>query len=263
MSTVVKQYEVWCTVEGAMVRTWSDAVPTVCPHDQTHAIDAARTSVITPLSTATDPSFSAGKSYNGTQGYYQCRGLRVDVDASPMTYATTVFSHPVVVYGGRFMATIEHVGDTLDVLINPNTPIGALTAAAAPGDVTISVTDSVAQYAKVGFGIALHDPAAAPGATQFAQVARVVQVSAPSSGGATLVLDQALGADAGSFPAGTLVLLRIHIVDSLPIEAPGQHSFGYGTGAGKLLPADTVVGVEYQNASGTPKTFSLIYEITY
>jgi len=54
MSDFVKQlflYRVYCTVEEAFFTVWAETEPTVCPNNNTHAIDPERTTIIDEVST--------------------------------------------------------------------------------------------------------------------------------------------------------------------------------------------------------------------
>jgi hypothetical protein len=213
--------------------------------------------------------FDGYDAYGGTQGYYQCRGSRMPIAAAPTTSHCMAFSHPLNLYGLNFFATADNVGDTVDVLVNPDAALGVLVAPAVAGDTSVSVSDTVAQFVRVGFGVALHDDASGSygGATGTgtvnAQVAGITPASADGSVPASLLLERPLPAGTSLAAGTTVVRLRLHLVDNLPIDAPGKYTLAYLTDANKVLPAGTSIGIEYTNANGAAKTFSIFYEFTY
>lgn len=43
---IVNKYRVWCTTDNKWVFSWADSVPSVCPENPAHAIDAVKTSIV-------------------------------------------------------------------------------------------------------------------------------------------------------------------------------------------------------------------------
>lgn len=244
------KYLMWCETENNYVTTWASSPPTLCPNSSSHTIDQSRTTVVEEMGDQT--VFIQGKSYNNTQGYYQMQGHTVNISASNTTIYDMVHKIPICVYGTSFTSGTQHNGDSIDIIINPDTPLGVITQSANIGDKTFTVSQTVIDNIKIGFDVKLHDN------TNINLL------------GVVLSIDNAAMTITTEFPTTntfnantTAVVIDVHIVKNYNIGEPWHHSIGSGTLAGKYLPAGTKIRIVYTNNSDTEKVMNYATELNY
>lgn len=152
---------------------------------------------------------------------------------------------PAVCPGGS--NHVLDIGDSISLVINPDTPLGVLMSAAQAGDSNIHVSPTVTQNVVPGFYIKVGD-----------EERRVLEMDRV---GCTLTLDGALKSAYDAYT--TLIKLRLYIAKGYLLEYPEIMDIGYGSMGGKPLPAGTVIQLEYYNANGLGKRLSMNFEYTY
>ena len=258
MPRTTYKYGLRCLTEAADVTCWGLTAPTCCPNNNTHTIDASTVTVLDFVTEGSGSQFISGKSYDGSHGYYTCIGTRFDVPAAdPGTVVVHEkrFDYNVVIFGMTIPASPYHVQDEVSIIMNPDTPVGGLTADVGLGVTALPVSSTVLQYVIPGFHVALVDMAT--GAREDMQV---VLDEATSAGTITVS-----AATTYAFPAAsTVVLLNVYLVqDCVLTNEHYRMEAGYGSLAGKLLPAGTVMRMLYTNSNGVAKTVHYNLEMTY
>ena len=253
MPRTVYKYLVHCNTEAADIETWSLTLPTECPHDASHTIDTSRTTVLDFVTE--NAQFTSGKTYEGSHGYYMLEGGHFDVSAgAASTTYDHVFNVPIVIFGMTLATTSCHAGDAFSVIVNPDTPLGVTIADATAGTASVAVSSTVLQYALPGFFMSFMDPIT--GARVDA--GKVVSVDVDAG---TLTFCAPLQ---GAVSAGAIALLNVYIVrDFVFVTENFKHRFGYGTMAGKQLPAGTRVRYVYSSNNLLSKRVDYSLEYTY
>ena len=200
--------------------------------------------------------FIQGKAYPGSQGYYIMRGVELGVEAGEaggVTRADVAFDTPVCLFGVQLIGTHDNAGDRVDLCINAETPVGALTAAAPAGTRTFAVSATAAAAVQPGFWLSL----SADGGATWEEVGVAAAVDAAAG-----TVTCAAGCAAAYAAGATLVALTVYVGRDIPLAA-GALRLGYTMMAGKPLPASTVCTVRYRNASGGSKRLQCLLEYTY
>jgi hypothetical protein len=250
MDREIYNFRLYCTTEAKYIETWAQSEPHVCPNGDTHVVDPNLTVVLDTISEKT--SFINGKSYSGSHGYYMLEGcgwssLPAEIG---IVQLSRTFSFPIVVYGMNVLFDAANTGDTFDVCMNPDTPIGAIIAPAAIGDQTFQVSPTVVQYAIPGFYLSLFDGA---NNVDLGLVTGVGSNTVTTANATTL-----------AFAPGSYILLTVCIVKNVKVHNSENIKVGYGTMAGKPLPGGTTIQVKYNNKNGAAnKNFMYNLEYTY
>jgi hypothetical protein len=245
----VNKYVCYCLTEQNFVTTWSDTAPTVCPNNNTHPIDPNTIGITETMNNQT--VYIAGKDSGKTNGYYLIHGKITDITVDPITIADTIFKTPSCIFGLTFISSLNQKGDTLDIIVNPDTAVGIITQAANIGATTLNVSPTVIQYITHGMYVSLYD------GVNKNDCGIVLSVDSDNS---TITVETAL---TNNFAIGSDILLNLYVAKNYPIGDPWKYEIGYGTLGGKPVPANTIFRLVYYNNSGVAKTFSYSYEFTY
>jgi hypothetical protein len=246
---VLKKWDVYCCTESNVQQTWRFYAPTCCPNNPSHVIDPLQTEMVDKkaLNTGTANTYVA-KSWQDTNGYYQMHGYRFDVPAGS-NFVSWQFALPTkrCLFGIRANATAANVGDRFSVSVDPGTPVGYVTSDVFAGHSNIPVSSTVTANMVPGF---------------YAQIGDEDEHMIDRIGLETniILVDPIV---ASNIPMYTPVLANVYIVKDFEIGCLGVHKAGYGTMAGKVLPAGTVIRFGYENLTGGEKTFSFNSEYTY
>ena len=248
--TTINNYSLYCITEAALVTTWAQDAPTVCPHNDTHIIDLNSLKIRETISNQVRIVISPAQ---GTNNFYRAEGFVMNVTAGTgiVSIMDTSFPYATSLRNVYLMIGPENVGDRIQVIANPNTTFGTNTIAVSSGDTVINVSPSVIQNTYPGFLVNLTDGVNNSDLGEIISIdenAGTVTVSTPSS---------------NSFAPGAqfqISISRVKNFDMLFSEkiALGGHEIG-----GTINPANTLLRTIYTNNSGIAKKFSILAEIFY
>jgi hypothetical protein len=124
-------YNVWrvyCTTDGKE-ETWilpaDEPAPTTCPTNTAHTIDSAETIVEKEIS---DTIVTVKEETTPTYGKFWSRTITATAAAGSTASSYMWWDYPVSVLAIEFTSGPSHRGDSLDLVVAPNTTIGALAA---------------------------------------------------------------------------------------------------------------------------------------
>ena len=252
MPITVKKYNCFCLTEQSYVTVWSDKIPTVCPNNNSHLIDENNIGILDVMNTQS--VFIQGKAYDQEliQGMYMYHGNIVNIGTALETIQDVEFKVASSVLGLSFMSSECHRGDYMDIIINPDTTIGVITATVNPGDTEIQVDANVLKYLKIGWYIALDN------GTTYDNLGMVININVVE--GKVTFNKPCQNTYA---PWITPVKINIYIVKDYGITEPYRYKVGYGSSAGKDVTAGTVFRMVYHNNSGIAKVLNYQYELNY
>lgn len=165
------------------------------------------------------------------------------------------FPYPVSVFSAQFVCKAHHEGDIIDVIMAPDTTIGAITSDVASGATILPVQDSVLDNIRLGFMVSLDN-----GTTQndlgectgIDRIAKTITVSTATS---------------SSFLAATptYVKMTVNLVRNFTLPHAYKIDIGRDVIGGSLLPGGTIMRIKYKNNEGTTvgKTFTFMMEYKY
>lgn len=268
MSRTLTKWRIWCNDELDWTEGWLEnpAVPTTCFNVNTHSVNpnsAQDLDVINERSTQIDEEHvPVGKKAGG--GHVRATSVRFEDDAAPGVYALAVGTHNmtlswpyvVYIYGVESHTTAAQKGDRVDVCVNREALIGALTAPVTAGDSTFTVDETTVDNAYVGIDLALDDRPSG----SLESVGEVVSIDK----NALTVTVTGSASRAFSPLSPTLVRVSAHPIKDWYIGNPGLVTLGAFKIGGTRIEANYPVTVTYENnqASGTTD-FTFNIELTH
>lgn len=136
-SDPVKRWQVLCLAENKLVEVYSPDTPTMCPNDhEDRSIDTTRVYLLETISN------DRVEVIDSTYGQSQHTTLNMNISSGdPNSVTVHDFSWPIdiKVWKVYFVPGPEHVGDTVEVIIDPDRVIGTLQEEAEMGDTELYV----------------------------------------------------------------------------------------------------------------------------
>lgn len=245
---MLNKFRVYCKTENVFQTVWATVPPTKCPANENHDID---TDTITVLETMKRNNVIINNVDEGTRGYFMVETKSFDVPAQAESAFTFTYPYPVAVYRAFVRTGEEHNGDSMSIVIAPDTPIGVLIESAQQNTNIIKVSDTVLQNIVPGFGLSLTN------GTSYQDMGFVGTIDYTKK---EITMQNTT---TQSFAAGSYVLLNIHIVKNLQTPYPDKYLMGSGVVSGKPIPPNTQTMVRYKNYSGNAKKLHITFEYTY
>jgi hypothetical protein len=135
----VHRYRIWCESEQTYVYTWDTETPTKCPNNIEHSINETVVSIDSTLATNIK-----GKGYKGIS---QSTCICVNIPPDEEIYTETV-TWPCSIYFTRMqiISTKDNIDDELNLILNPDTPVGIITSYLEKGNNTLQVDRNVIDF---------------------------------------------------------------------------------------------------------------------
>jgi hypothetical protein len=181
-----------------------------------------------------------------TGGYYMCEGCYLSIPNTGMYVYNHVFKVPVKVLGLKFRTDSTHLFDSVDLILNPDTPIGYIDMATSKGSSTVVTSPSVVQYMQVGFNLS----------TPNEDLGTVTSIDTMSN---TVTMSKQCTFDYTQY---TPLFMNQYIVKDYSISSSGEHLIGYGT-IDKFLTANSTIRLVYKNINAFQKSFAFNFEYEY
>lgn len=280
MSTTYYEYRVRCTTDG-IDETWilseDDPVPTTCPTNTAHQIDATQTVIIREIS---DNVVTVKEESIATGGNFQATTLSFNAIKNQITSASLMWPFPVSALAIEFIAEETNRGDVLDMVIGKNTIIGIITASVSvatvwsaqnytvgqvvlynskvytcivdtvsnevPTNTTywkygleLSVNQTVIDNIRIGFFVKLFD-----GSNQD-DVERVLSIDKINN--KIYVETNVVNSFSAATP--TYVQQSVKVMKDYEISGPWQHIVGSNKIGASYIPANVPVTIDYNNKS--------------
>lgn len=231
------KYRYTCSTEGEYIYEWreeSEGVPTQCKNDPAHSIDA---SSITIIETQEDNEFKIQEEEIKTGGHFQTRMFKLTASPNGWTELDLTWDHPVSILDAEFITTSDMTDDELQVVIAPNTIIGAITAAVSSSDTILTVQQSVIDNIQVGYGVNITD---LTNSDDLGVVTAIDKVN--------LQITVSVAATQSFSPATpTYVRMSPYMAREYIIGHAGRYTIGQGKIGGSYLPAGKIMRIRYNN----------------
>lgn len=255
--TTLTKYRIYCNTEGGWVEQWSETELTVCPNNNGHTINPDSLQEMDTISdnhvTIQEEHIELGVTATG--GHFGCRSVVVGVSSANEIEYTDV-SHPfsIGLMTAQFTTEESMRGDCLEIIVAPDTIIGAITENVDIGVTkTFGVSSTVLDNIELGFLVGLFN-----GVNREA-MGECVDIDITNS---KITTSKYLTTNNFSAASPTYVEMGVQMA---AIEAGPPRNFQLGMnsiGASHLLPNTIIRGV-YHNRSGTVKNFNFYYEYFY
>ena len=266
----VYEWKVYCNDEAKLVSCYSKNVPTVCPNNNSHTIDAKQT-VIVPDTSSQQIQVQIEENTKKTQGRYQSRTIRMDIIGSgdiKVTGETTivdfVLPFPITLMAVQFHCRPDNIGDQINCVLDRGRTIGALTSDYKVGESKIYINPAgiasmrttvggVSATLLDGLGIQYYDQ----DTKQNIELGTIKTVDLTTG---AITIDTPLTQDLLS---GKYIQVTRYMVKDYYIYNESIHSLGYCKLGGSYVPAGIKGSIIYKNNSYIPKSFSLMIEFYY
>jgi len=253
MANLLK-YRVWCTTDNKFETVWmdeEDPLPSVCPANTAHGIDAGKTSII---SQNKEDEFYVREEDVKTGGHIQFKSFMMDIPATAGWYALDItWPMAINMLRGRLEIAVENEGDIVGLEAYPDTIIGAITANVDADDTVITVQESVVDNAVVGSCIHLDD------GTNKDLLGRVVSVDKIA-----LTITMETGAENAFLAATpTYVKMTMTVVDNVNMKFSPRELTLEGGNKSSYVAAGSTLRAKYKNNDGVAKKFWFILEYYY
>lgn len=228
---MTNRYKVFCPTTQAYYYMYSDNEPTHNPNNTLYALDQTKTILVY--------SHNCG-------GFYMHEGQQLSIPPSPLFVHEHTFDTDINVLGMVFHTDMSHNGDSIDIILNPNTSSGNITQNVAEGQSTFHVDETVTQYIQKGFYLS----------TAQCSLGKVVSIDVANNIITTNV------ACTQAIAVGTPLSIQHYFVKGYPINYTGKHTIGY-TSQKQRLPANSKFQLIYNNVNSVCKNFFISYEYEF
>lgn len=182
-----------------------------------------------------------------TNDMYKAESWVIDVPSTKGVHTFDFYKpYPISLLAAEMQAIDTMIGDELSVCVAPDTIIGGVTLAASIGDTLIHVTDTVTANLIPGRYLKLGD---------FSYEA--INVNASDN---TIEIFEPLTIDVNP---GDLCKMNIRLISDLYVHTHILITIGKSITTGQRIPANTIIRVNYNNATGLAKKIAFIVEFLY
>ncbi|ARF10919.1 hypothetical protein Hokovirus_3_192 [Hokovirus HKV1] len=236
-----------CITEGIPVETgYISTLPTACPNNNTHEvnIDASRV-----IGTIQDKVMVIKQNTTIDVKYFKTDYYEINIPANSTVSKDITYPYNVGIYTTTYMATLNNIGDELNVYVAPNGTAGLLADNVDIGATTLSLattyfTVSPGMYLKLTDGVNTDEL----GEIKSISNTGVITFTNPTS---------------HSFVTNNIVKFYIYRVKNLLIVNDKNITVGKNKIEASPVPANTVMRFTYKNNGNIDKKFSFIMEIGY
>jgi hypothetical protein len=250
---IVHRYRVLCIAENKMVTAYGEEPPLLCPNDHVdRSLDHSRTIMADTFKK------NQVEIFDPTDGNFQYRCIHFSVPSGspPGEVTPHDFSWPMdlKIWKVEFIPGSEHVGDMVDVIIDPDREIATLTADASINDTELVVASTAFDYPYLtrGIEVKLDDTVNTENVGMITAIDRVnfkLHVETP--------LTQ-------NFSIGTKICVNVKMVkDAMINQASRPYVVGQKGFKSKELDANTTMRFNYKNNDGQPKDVYVEMEYNY
>tara|TARA_R100001163_G_C5067090_1_gene205961 strand:- start:1919 stop:2683 length:765 start_codon:yes stop_codon:yes gene_type:complete len=253
--TTIYKYRVYCTTDSTYKFVWSEVKPLTCPDNTAHSINSLLTTIVDEV---TPNQVSIKEENVPTGGNYQASSVAFENMTGPTGTVYSVdksWPHPISAMNISVKTEEIHAGDTIEVVVGPETVIGALTVTAETGATEFNVSQTVIDYTMVGYYLELVEGA------NINDCGRVIAVDKTNG------IIQLENPTTRTFSAGgpTYVRQSVFTVKDFKCCTPQKFDIGIAKIGGSYVPPNTIVRGKYtiNKPSDIPKNFTAMIEFLY
>lgn len=252
MSRGVYKYKVWCEDDEKYEYLWAESTPNKCPANPAHTITTSATTIVDQIKTNTvriqENVVATGENYQIDQ---------YEIVAAPNTITSCLYTNPdygINAFNVVLSTQEENRGDTLDIVISPNTIVGIAMAAILTGDTVFTVSTTVLDYAMVGYRLSIADGTN----TDICGVIR-------SMDRLTSQITVSIAATHNFSPLSPTYIKIGIAYTRFPLKFGPAATMAFGTSkiGGSYIAAGTEIRLNYTNNSSTEKTMLIFAETEY
>jgi hypothetical protein len=247
MTDILSNYVVTCLTENTrIISDYMFTPPTTCPHDTSHVIDQAQTTIYESQTTTK-------VSVNIPDGWYQCTTLDLDMPTCTVgTVFTKEISWPMKIYlwTMALYLPMDSEGDTFDVIASPDEPIGYITSTITAGNTNIHVSPTVTTNMIPGLDLAITD------GTNYDSLDRITNIDVING---TIDIETTPIHD---YAPGSVILFNLKNVRKFEVcrNIATEVQLAQAWVKYKEIPPNTCMRIVYTNTTGAAKCIALKIE---
>lgn len=248
------KYRVFCTTEQKYVDFWSyDEAPTTCPNNYKHTIDSNQIYKLDERYVGRKNVVYIQEEETATQGNYRFECVNYNIGSNAEEVHDFQFPYPVNMLEVKIRSKEDHRGDVVNCQVVPSVPIGYITSNLSVGSSNVYVSNTVLQYMKVGYHMALQRP----GSSNMEDLEEaLVKVDENN-----MITTQ--NASTSNYPPGTYVRMHVGIIKNLLLDEPDWYTIGDRKIGASYLPGKTTLRMIYSNNNQQPKQVTLYLQYLY
>lgn len=177
--------------------------------------------------------------------------IKIENAVTGTTFHTKSWPIPVTVLTMSFNSTPSNTGDSLNLIIAKNTPIGVAPTGATATITIFDVSSTVLIYIKIGYDVSLTDGS---GTENLGRVISIDQINS------TITVETP---PSRNFAPNSVIKMSIYAARNFIFESSGRQTLGYDKITGTFVPANTLVTIEYINNEVFTKEFYVHVEYMY
>jgi hypothetical protein len=246
---------IFCITENKAITFVSNQQnPTYCPVHHTHVIDPNKT-------------FLIGKEYDSddftrikeeevpTQGLYRCEFINYEITSQSNVIITKKYDYPINIINLTCFASTEHVGDSINTYIVPDTPIGFISSNAVIGESNFYVNDTTMKYIKKGLIYTLQNNNSPYNSEELGEI---VNINFDSN-----MITTKNYLSSNNFDAMCYSKIKGHAIKDLLVIKPCEISIGESKIGATFINSNMNLVLEYNNSNCQSKIFQVQVEYYY
>lgn len=231
------QYKVYCSNEQQYFTFWNKTIPTNCPNDYRHKIDAAETIKLDTRNLEIQPVYIQQEG-SATNGSYRYKCIKFNCNSNGETEHDIIFPYPVTILQAETQTNETHRGDKLDLyFVTSNNILGTLSSNLPVGDSNLFVSNSVVNNMANGFECIITN------GSNTENLGEVINVCPHSN------LISTEYCSSNEYNANSYIKYRLPIIEDMWITDPRTYTVGQKKITGSSLPANTYLQMHYSNSS--------------
>jgi hypothetical protein len=240
----LNKWQVFCITEKKWVQGWLEEKnkPVTCFNNNGHEINTESQQIIDSTQIIT---VKVEQEAVPTGGHYSCQGFVIDIPANSSQIKAVAWPFSITTSVVNIQETSDNLGDFLDAIVNPKTPVGGITSLTLAGSKTCTVNSTVVKHSKVGYDCYINNE-------HLGRITKIDCVNFLITFEKVSTLEHAMGSP---------FFMELRIIRDYPLGSGARNALGSGNIGGKYLPYGSMTHVRYTNKSDVPKKF--MFNIEY
>ncbi len=232
-------YKVYCSNEQQFFTYWNKTIPTNCPNDYRHKIDASQTVKLETRNLEIRP-VSIQQESVATNGMYRYKCIKFDCSSNGVSEHDIIFPYPITVLQAETQTNETHRGDKLDLyFVTSNSIVGTLNSNLSIGESNLYVSNSVINNMNNGLECIVTD------GNNTENLGEIISICPCSN----QMYTQYAVSNSYSVTSPTYIEYRMPIIQDMWILDPRTYTVGQKKITGSSLPASTYLKMYYSNSS--------------
>ena len=239
-TSLINKYQIYCNTESDWIEGWSNVEPTTCYNNTSHSVNLHSVQELESVSNSQvkiieDTAFVARNVKIVSVHFENVQVGETQIKSYKFEYITSMYSY-------KFATDDTNKGDEISIAINPQTPLGLITADITAGDTIIYAPAALFTFGWVGFNIYVSD------GTNFNDLGEIINIDKVNN---TITVKNPAVNDFSS--NDTILLMTYYNMKGMKIGPAQMYAFGEDVIGGAAVPVGTEVQFSYKNNQIIPE----------